>query len=192
MKSTTATIDTSVLCSLQSAQLLGAISVLFDRVLVPQRVRKELSARAESNRAALSAIQEFAFFEHCDEFDASLVRWLLDTRQNLKQGRDEGEAEAVIQAAERSTVVLVDDPLGRKWAKSHAVECHGTIWLCRELRFRGYLRELRLYFLRMVSHGRRLPLEDMNRYLTEFDEALITQQEYESALTPKPDSDSVY
>jgi hypothetical protein len=60
-----------------------------------------------------------------------------------KLGRDQGEAEAVIQASKRSAdVVLTDDPLGKKWAEKHSLECHGTIWVCRELRFRGYLTEL--------------------------------------------------
>ena len=51
-----ATIDTSVLVSLQSAELLGAVSVLFDRLLVPAMVRKELEDGGDNNRAALTAM----------------------------------------------------------------------------------------------------------------------------------------
>lgn len=171
-----ATIDTSVLIALQSAGLLGAVSVLFGRILVPAKVRAELRAGGEMNREALAAIGDFSIFEPCDDFDPSLVRLLLDTRENRKMGRDQGEAEAVIQAAQRSaSMVLVDDRLGREWAQMHAAECHGTIWLCRELRYRGYLTELRPYFVRMVEHGCRQPVREMNLYLREFGEPVLRQ-----------------
>jgi len=143
-----------------------------------------LEAGGESNRAALTAIDEFALFEHCNDYDPALVKLLLDTREALKDTRDEGEAEAVIQAAQRSaSMVLVDDPLGRKWATVHAIQCHGTIWLCHELRFRGYLAELRPYYVAMIRCGRRHPLKEMNNYLQEFDEPLITQQEYHEYIS---------
>lgn len=179
-----ATIDTSVLVSLQSAELLGAVSVLFGRLLVPGKVRTELEAGGEANRAALAAIDDFAIFERCDDYDPALVKWLLDTRDNLKAGRDEGEAEAVIQAAQRSaSMVLVDDHLGREWAKMHAAECHGTIWLCRELRYRGYLTELRPYFMRMIRRGCRQPFKEMNSYLREFGEPPISHREYRESAS---------
>jgi len=109
-----ATIDTSVLVSLQCAELLGVVSVLFDRLLVPARVREELKHGGEQNKVALRAIDDFAIFERCDDFDPTAVKLLLDTREHLKKGRDQGEAEAIVQAAQRSaTMILVEDPLGR-------------------------------------------------------------------------------
>ena len=174
-----ATIDTSVLVSLQSAELLGKVSVLFERILVPAKVREDLERGGQASRPVLKAIDEFAIFEPCNDYDRALVKLLLDTREHLKEGRDEGEAEAVIQAAERSaSVVLVDDALGREWALDHATACHGTIWVCRELRHRGYLTELRPYFVRMIQRGRYQPLKEMNSFLQEFGEASITDQEY--------------
>ena len=180
-----ATIDTSVLVSLQCAELLGVVTALFDRLLVPAAVRGELEAGGESNRAALMAIDEFAVFERCDDYDPASVKMLLDTRKHLAHGKDAGEAEAVIQASQRSaSMVLVDDPLGRDWAQRHTLECHGTIWLCRELRRRGFLRKLQPAYVQMLRRGRRQPLNEMNRYLQEFDEPLITDQEYREHTTP--------
>jgi predicted nucleic acid-binding protein len=179
-----ATIDTSVLVSLQSAQLLGAVSVLFDRLLVPAMVRKELEDGGENNRAALTAIDSFAIFEHCNDYDPSLVKTLLDTREFLREGRDRGEAEAVVQAAQRSAkMTLIDDPLGREWAKKHSIDCHGTIWLCRQLRYTGYLIELRCYFVRMIEHGRRQPLAEMNGFLEEFNESPISTDQYHECMS---------
>jgi len=181
-----ATIDTSVLVSLQSAELLGAVSVLFDRLLVPAMVRKELEDGGENNQAALAAIADFAIFEHCDDYDPGLVKTLLDTREFLREGRDQGEAEAVIQAAQRSVkMTLIDDPLGREWARTHSIDCHGTIWLCRQLRHTGYLTELRCYFMRMIEHGRRQPLVDMNYFLQEFGESPISTDQYQECISRK-------
>jgi predicted nucleic acid-binding protein len=170
-----ATIDTTVLVSLQCAELLGAVSVLFDRILVPARVREELATKAERNVTALKAIEEFAIFEHCDEYDQTSVELLLQTRKHLKKGRDRGEAEAVIQAAERpAQLVLTDDPLGRTWAQRYRRDCHGTIWICYELRRTGFLTELRPYFVRLLDQKRRQPLKHMNEYLREIGEAPIS------------------
>ena len=179
MSRPTATIDTSVLVSLQSAELLGAISVLFEQLLVPSKVREELERGGERNDAARKAIAEFAIFEACDDYDPSLVRLLLDTRENMRRGKDQGEAEAVIQAAMRpASMVLADDLLAREWARKHAKECHGTIWICRELRGRGYLTELRPYYIRMLRCGRRQPRKEMNDHLLEFREPPITEEEF--------------
>jgi predicted nucleic acid-binding protein len=181
-----ATIDTSVLVSLQSAELLGAVSVLFDRLLVPAMVRKELEDGGDNNRAALGAINDFAIFEHCNDYDPGLVKTLLDTREFLREGRDQGEAEAVIQAAQRSAkMTLIDDPLGREWARTHSIDCHGTIWLCRQLRHTGYLSELRCYFVRMIEHGRRQPLAGMNDFLQQFGESPISTDHYHECMSRK-------
>jgi predicted nucleic acid-binding protein len=183
----TATTDTSVLVSLQSAELLGAISVLFNRILVPEKVREELRGGGEKNLAAMKAINDLAFFEHCNDYDRQLVKLLLDTRKHLKQGRDEGEAEAVIQAAQASaSMVLTDDGQGREWAQGHAMECHGTIWICHELRRTGYLNELRPYFVRMIERGRRQPLDVMNALLREFGEPPITQDDWRKYTERQP------
>ena len=165
MPDVTATIDTSVLVSLQAADLIGAVSVLFDHLLVPAKVRKELIDGGKRNSSALGALKRFAFLKHCDDYNPELVQVLLDTRQHRKEGRDEGEAEAVIQAAQkRANMVLTDDALGREWAHRHSLECHGTVWICRELRRTGSLTELRPRYLRMLGSGRRHPIEVINEY----------------------------
>jgi len=182
-----ATVDTSVLVSLQSAELLAAVSVLFNRLLVPARVREELKEGGERNRSALNAIEDFAIFERCDDYDRTLVKLLLDTRKHLKKRKDEGEAEAVIQGAQRSVaMVLTDDLLGREWASNHSLEHHGSIWICHELRRLGFLTHLRPYYVQMLKRGRRQPLRDMNNYLRYFGEPPITKQQYREYTSRLP------
>ena len=172
------TIDTSTLLSLRCAGVLGAISLLFDRILVPRAVWAELAKGGPQNEAIEGVLAEYGFFEKCADYDAVRVRLLLDTRASGKQGRDEGEAEAIIQAQERSCgMVLVDDNLGRSWAGRHSLEFHGTLWVLRELRNRGALRTVRPHFEALIRGHRRQPLPAMNKILVEFGEAQITEDE---------------
>jgi predicted nucleic acid-binding protein len=179
------TIDTSTLLSLRCAGVLGAISLLFSRILVPRAVWAELAKGGLKNEAIESVLAEYGFFERCADYDRSRVQLLLDTRESRKEGRDEGEAEAVIQAQERSCgMVLVDDSLGRSWAVRHGLECHGTLWVLQELRRRGILRTLRPHFEALIRGHRRQPLEAMNKILAEFAEPPISADEEE--LLEKP------
>jgi predicted nucleic acid-binding protein len=125
-----ATIDTSVLVSLQHAALLPALSIQFERILVPAKVRSELRDGGERNQPALDALTAYSIFESCDDYDPALVRLLLDTRASAREGRDEGEAEAVVQASQRGAdMVLTDDRLGRnghRFIASSAMELFGS------------------------------------------------------------------
>ena len=178
-----ATIDTSVLISLQCAGLLGALSARFARVLVPSKVRSELHGEGDQNKATLKALAENALFQNCDDYDPALVQLLLQNRAAAKEGCEQGEAEAVVQAAQRgASVVLVDDQLGRKWAAEHRIECHGTIWVCFELRRTGSLTELRSYYIRLLHSGRYQPREPMNAFLREFAETEIASEEYRGLI----------
>jgi predicted nucleic acid-binding protein len=172
------TIDTSTLLSLRCTGVLGAISLLFDRILVPRAVWAELARGGPKNEAIESVLAEYGFFERCEDYDPARVKLLLDARESRKEGRDEGEAEAVIQAQERSCgMVLVDDKLGRAWADGHRLQCHGTLWVLEELRSRGIIRSLRPRFQALIRSHRRQPLEAMNQILAKFREPQISMDE---------------
>lgn len=159
--------------------MIGATSVLFNRILVPRAVRAEIAAGGEQNREVTAALADFAIFEPCDDYEAALVRLLLDTRAALAEGEDQGEAEAIVQAARRSAdMILVDDALGRRWAEAHSIECHGTLWLLDELRYRGYLAEVRPHFEQLIRAQRRQPPELINSVLRKYGEPEITPQDF--------------
>ncbi len=174
-----ATIDTSVLLSLQCTGMIGAVSVLFSRLLVPSAVRKEIAAGGERNVLAAQALADFSLFIACEDFDPASVEVLLQERRFRGEGRDQGEAEAVAQAAQRSAqMVLVDDAFGRSMASSMSIECHGTLWIFDQLRTAGYVNALRPHFLHLLRSLRRQPLALMNEMLRRFGEAEIAQEEY--------------
>ena len=174
-----ATIDTSVLLSLQCTGMIGAVSLLFNRLLVPVAVRREVAARADRNSTALAALDEFEFLDACDDYDPASVDVLLQERMYRGEGRDQGEAEAVAQAAQRSAqMVLVDDALGRSWAKAMALEYHGTFWIFEQLRAKGVVTQLRPHFDELLRSQRRQPLVSMNEILRKYDEPEITDDEF--------------
>ena len=159
--------------------MIGAASVLFSRLLVPVAVRDEITAGGERNAAAVQALAEYAIFESCNDYDWAGVEFLLQQRAQKAAGRDQGEAEAIAQAAQRSAeMVLVDDALGRQWASKMPLNCHGTLWVFEQLRTNGYISELRQYFMELIRNRRRQPLSVMNEVLTRFGESEITADEF--------------
>ena len=123
-------------------------------------------------------------FVPCDDFDPASVEVLLQERSSRDEGRDQGEAEAVVQASQRSTrMVLVDDAFGRSMAGSMSIECHGTLWVFDQLRAAGYVNELRPLFVQLIRNLRRQPLASMHEILQKFGEAAITQEEYRRLIT---------
>jgi predicted nucleic acid-binding protein len=174
-----ATIDTSVLLSLQCTGMIGAVSVLFTRLLVPVAVRRELEADEARNYAALRALDEYQIFDSCDDYDLASVEFLLQERRYRGVGRDQGEAEAVAQASQRSAqMVLVDDAQGRNWAKGMALEFHGTLWIFEQLRALEYVTNLRPHFEKLLRNHRRQPRGVMNESLRKYDEPEIAEDEF--------------
>jgi predicted nucleic acid-binding protein len=177
----TSTIDTSTLLSLRCAGVLRDISLLFNRIFVPRAVWAELAKGGPDNDAIGDVLAEYAFIEKCEQYEPMGVQLLLLERRNRREGKDEGEAEAVIQARDRAcNMVLVDDKLGRSWAASHRLEYHGTLWVLQELRRREVVRSLRPRFEALIRGHRRQPLAEMNRILAEFGEPGISADEERS------------
>ena len=161
--------------------MISGVSALFTRLLVPTAVRRELAAKSHRNAAALQALEENVIFDACDDYDAVSLEVLLQERAFRGEGKDQGEAEAVAQAAKRSTqMVLVDDALGRSWAEMMKRECHGTLWIFEQLRILEYLSSLRPLFEQLLQNGRRQPLLSMNEILRRYHESEITDDEFRS------------
>jgi len=159
--------------------VVGTVSVLFSRLLVPIAVSNEIEAGGQRNLAVTQALAEYAIFESCTDYDRAVVEFLLQERAQRAEGKDQGEAEAVAQAAQRSAnMVLVDDALGRTWADAMSIECHDTLWIFEQLRLNGYLTELRPHFAQLIRHRRRQPVAVMNDLLKKFDEPVITDEDF--------------
>jgi predicted nucleic acid-binding protein len=167
--------------------MIRAVPVLFSRLLVPTAVRRELAANSAGNAAALQALDDYVIFEPCNDYDPASVEILLQERKYRWRGKDQGEAEAVSQASQRSAqMVLVDDALGRKWAEKMKLECHGTLWIFEQLRTLEWIPELRQLFALLLRNGRRQPLSEMNRILRRYDEPQIAGGEFRHLTSVSP------
>jgi predicted nucleic acid-binding protein len=80
-------------------------------------------------------LDEYGFVERCDDYDRSVVEFLVAGRRN----RERGEAETVVQAVPINATVVVDDPWGRELAASYRLEHHGTVWILRRLKELGFI-----------------------------------------------------
>jgi len=67
-------------------------------------------------------------------------------------------------------MVLMDDPLGRSWAEGHSLDRHGLIWILRKLRQFGAIDELKPYIRKLRAIKYRLPSDEVQSLLHEFDE----------------------
>lgn len=106
-----ATIDSSCLIALIHLNLLTEISILFDRVHIPKRVREEVSKKRIGKRTLKSALRRLSMYKRCDVADRARLEFLLQERKRQrvlrKPSADRGEAEAVIQATEIEASMVI-------------------------------------------------------------------------------------
>lgn len=103
--------NTSPLIALKHAGLLEKLSLLFQRVIVPPSVMRELSVKEEEY------FQSLSFLSVEEPRDRRLVLV-------LKTIVDEGEAEAITLALEKNTLLIIDDLKGRKVARRLCLKNH--------------------------------------------------------------------
>lgn len=165
-----ATIDASPLIALYDLDLLDKVSMLFHRIHIPGAVKREISRKRLAQRHKIAALlRASGLFQRC-QVGNSLRIDLLVPRKLGKPYAHRGEAEAVIQAWELEAWVIVDDPLGRKWAQGHSLKYHGTVWILEQLRLIGVIAELRPLFETLRRKGHRLPWDEVNAILRGFGE----------------------
>lgn len=172
MNRRTATIDASPLIALYQLNLLDQVSLLFHRIHVPAAVRRDIRRKHRAQRGTIGALLEDkrGLYRPCNVRNRVRVALLLPVERPRPRVH-EGEAEAVIQASEiGATMVICDDPDGRKWAKGHALECHGTLWVLEQLRANGIVERLAPLIERLRERGHRLPAGETRRMLARFGE----------------------
>jgi predicted nucleic acid-binding protein len=117
--------------ALDLIDLLPRLSLLFDSVLLPRGVRRELYKRRRMKDRLSSHLDADGFLQPCDRYDQAVVDILLTHRR--RGWTDRGETEAVIQAQTLGAMVLIDERRGQKLARQYALDCHGTIWVLERL-----------------------------------------------------------
>jgi predicted nucleic acid-binding protein len=166
-----ATIDTGCLIALQHLDLFSHLSWLFDRVYIPRRVREEFRKTFHSRKALARIVERLALYRYCNQVDEINLRLLLGERPSENPRSNEGEAEAVLQAAEiGAETVIVDDPHGRRWARTRGISCIGILGIIDILRTREIVASVSPLLEELGRRGYHLPAADVNRLRTKFQE----------------------
>lgn len=172
-------IDSSCVIALDALNLLPQLTYLLDRLLIPKAVRTEIYRRQDTKDRIQALLREFAFVQECNEYDQGAVDQLLIERRfrgakepdgtelALPDDKDRGEVEAVVQATELGAMVVIDETWGRKLAKRHRLDYHGTIWVHERLCELKLLAPstVRRNFLKLRELGTRFPLQAANELL---------------------------
>jgi predicted nucleic acid-binding protein len=146
--------------------MIPQLSLLFEVVLVPRAVRREFYKRRAAKNQMRRLFRDFAFVRPCNDYEQAAVELHLIERARLNT-RDQGEAEAVVQAAQFGAAVMVDDAWGREIAEKNDLEVHGTLWLVQQFYGLGLLSAsaMRELFVLLRVNDRRLPWSAVNNYL---------------------------
>ena len=164
-----AVIDTSCVIALEAIDALPLLPFLFDSVLLPKAVRSELFVAVPRKKLIRSLLSQYAFLVRCEDYDRVAVDVLMAER-HARGVKDRGEAESVVQAAERSAMVVIDDPWGRELASRFALDFHGTLWVLHSFYSLGLrpTAQLRSDIQRLSKKQVRLPRDSTNDLLREF------------------------
>ncbi len=109
--------DTSSLIILTKLDRLALLETLFDHIIIPKRVERELQAKEDGVH---QQIINNALFEVVECKDTRLLNLLDDIL-------DDGEAEALVLAKERQMILLIDEKKGRKTAKDMGIRIIGFL-----------------------------------------------------------------
>jgi predicted nucleic acid-binding protein len=112
--------DAGPLIGMARIGLLSLLKDLFPKVLIPPKVHDELqiSLLRPGYEALAAALQEKWLLVEAPQLTTVL--------RGLKEVLDEGEAEAIALAEQRSAQLLIDEKRGREIARHRGVQIVGT------------------------------------------------------------------
>jgi predicted nucleic acid-binding protein len=145
-ESRAAVINTSPLIALCAAcDDLGVLRAVYDRVVVPLEVAKELARGGQTDFARLAFVA-----------DAWLIKIAapITVSPFLHAALDRGEA-AVIQSALDMSIerVIIDDRAGRRTARAYGLQVTGTLGVLLKAKTDGYPLVIRDAIRRMRDRG---------------------------------------
>ncbi len=149
--------DTSPLIALKHAGLLEKLSLLFQRIIVPPSVMRELSVKEKEYFRSLS------FLSVEEPHDRRLVLV-------LKTIVDEGEAEAITLALEKNSLLVIDDLKGRKVARRLGLRIIGTLGVLKAMKLKGIVREVKPFIERLKEKGFYISDDLVNKLLSDIGE----------------------
>ena len=144
--------DTSPLIILKKSEAIFILDNLFDKVLIPKSVQKELFKKEKEFFSSLKILSV------ADPNDLNLVK-------ALKLIVDEGEAEAIALALELNLPILIDDRKGRRIAEKLGLKFIGSLGLLKIAKERGIIAEVKPFIQKFLNKGYYLDERLIKRFL---------------------------
>lgn len=147
-------IDASPLISLAVINQLELLKKLFPEIIIPQTVFQEITA-VRDKKCAVKIVT----------FIKNLVRHA-EQKSNSKFNLGKGELEAIDVYLElKADLLIIDDKKARNAAESQNIKCIGTIGLLTLAKKKGFIRELRKYFIQLLKNRRYFSYQLLNQVL---------------------------
>jgi len=147
-------IDTSPLISLAVIDRLELLKKLFPEIIVPQAVHQEIMKSA--NKKENTKIDYFIKDLVCHAKEENKIQ--------VNLGR--GETEAINLTLElKADLLIIDDKKARSAAESYNIKCIGTLGLLTLAKKKGFIKELRKYFIQLIERQRYFSTELLDQIL---------------------------
>lgn len=128
--------NTSPIISLATVRELNLLQQLYDRIVIPQAVYRELT-RGGITEAGAREVQTWEWFQTYLVVNQTLVA-------ALREKVDLGEAEAIALAIElNADLLLIDERRGRKIASNMGLKCVGVLGILLIAKRRGLITAVR-------------------------------------------------
>lgn len=143
-----AIIDNSVLRALYHLDLLKEISLIYSEVFLPRAVEKEFLSESDfiQRSKRFNFFERFAtkhriWFQKCEMYTYEDIQIRLSDLRKEEKKIHQGEGEALVQNQLLDldgieTEVLLDENIGRKFAKSKNIKHHGVLYILAQLDLR--------------------------------------------------------
>ncbi|ADT83272.1 hypothetical protein TERMP_00295 [Thermococcus barophilus MP] len=148
--------DTSPLILLKKTGGIYLLEELFNEVVIPLQVQKELYVREEHYFSRIK-------FLKVQNPKKELFKILLLTL-------DEGEAGAIALAIEHGLPLLIDDLKGRKTAKQLGLKYIGTLGILKIAKNRKIISEVRPFIEKLLRSGYYISPKLVEKFLREMEE----------------------
>jgi len=141
--------DAGPLIALAKINRLDLLNQLFEQVWIPKAVLEELEINSGKKGALVlkNIIENKKWIK---------IKEVLDIPLNLKKVLDLGELQAIILAKKEKIPLLIDEKIGRKFAKKEGVKIVGTAALFVVAKQKGIIKKVNPILDEIRNSGYRL------------------------------------
>ena len=143
-----AVIDSSCIIGLLHLELFHKLNWKYNTIYVPGNVRREISKKHDAKKQLKKYMNKYGI-KKCKSYDETSLNLLL-----VDEHIGSGEAEAIIQAREKSAgTIFIDEKKARKIAERHGLQTKGILGLLLDLQRVGEIKTIKPSILKLQQLG---------------------------------------